>query len=88
MLNATIMNGMGVTGQITTPPKYEPIGEHGSLIEMDFDYSDLLWPWSGFLAFYITVKPEGADFKGVVSNQGASTTSANSCLFYTREYDG
>lgn len=86
MLNATIMNGMGVTGKITTLPKFEPIGESGSLVEMDFDYSDNLWPWSGFLACYITVKPKGADYKGLVSNQGITPIHANLCPWLSRDW--
>lgn len=32
---------------------------------MRFDHSDVLWPWSGFLAFYIRVAPEAASYTGV-----------------------
>ncbi|GMH39212.1 hypothetical protein BSKO_07110 [Bryopsis sp. KO-2023] len=76
MVNATILNGMGVVGEITSPPVFEPKGEHGGLIEMDFDYSSRLWPWSGFLGLYIRVKDEGEDFEGVVEGEVVFTVTS------------
>jgi hypothetical protein len=32
-----------------------------------FEYSEQLWPWSGYLALYLRVKDEGADFLGTAS---------------------
>lgn len=68
MLNATILNGMGVTGEVTAGPVYEPIGENANLIQIGFEYSSSLWPWSGYLALYITVNPGASDFTGTVCN--------------------
>ena len=30
---------------------------------MRFEHSVQLWPWSGFLALYVRITPEGAAFK-------------------------
>lgn len=34
---------------------------------LQFEYSEQLWPWSGYLALYLRVKDEGADFLGTAS---------------------
>ena len=35
------------------------------MLDIRFDHSEVLWPWSGFLAFYIRVVPEAANYHGV-----------------------
>jgi membrane-bound transcription factor site-1 protease len=32
---------------------YQPSNDGGKLLDISFEHSDLLWPWSGYLAFYI-----------------------------------
>ncbi len=39
----------------------------GRLLHVSFEWSDVLWPWSGYLALYIRVRPEGAAFEGPAS---------------------
>jgi hypothetical protein len=53
--NATVLNGMGATGKFTAPPVFEAANEAGRLLGVSFTYSDMLWPWSGFLGVYIEV---------------------------------
>ena len=36
------------------------------LVEVQFEQG-IVWPWSGHLSIYITVKPEGADFGGLAT---------------------
>lgn len=48
---------MGVTGIIEEP--HWVSGNHGDLLELGFTYSDILWPWSGFLAIHIRVIEDG-----------------------------
>lgn len=36
---------------------------------LQFEYSQQLWPWSGYLAVYLRVKPEGAGFTGRASGE-------------------
>jgi membrane-bound transcription factor site-1 protease len=36
---------------------------------LQFEYSQQLWPWSGFLAVYLRVKEEGAAFAGLAHGE-------------------
>lgn len=65
-MNLTVLNGMAVTGRFSEEPKFIPSSGLGELIDIQFAHSDVLWPWSGYLALYITVKPSGADARGKV----------------------
>eukprot|EP00887_Chlorella_sp_A99_P005260 scaffold1.g5260.t1 len=67
MFNATLLNGMGLTGVLEGPPVWAPTDEGGRLLDLRFEYSDVLWPWSGYLATYIRVRDEGANFSGPAS---------------------
>lgn len=69
MFNATILNGMGVVGRVEGPPKWTPLDEGGRLLDVRFDVSDTLWPWSGNLAMYFRVAPEGEEFEGNASGE-------------------
>ena len=66
MVNATILNGMGAVGSLNGRPEFKPLDKGGELIEMDFDYSEVIWPWSGYLALYIKVKVKGESYQGPV----------------------
>ena len=75
MFNATIVNGMGLGGWLAEPPRFEPTVTNGDENENDlgahldfrFDFSETLFPWSGFLAMYVRVKPSGAAERGIAS---------------------
>jgi membrane-bound transcription factor site-1 protease len=54
--NATIVNGMGVTGRVAKAPEYKGADAAGDLLHVTFTYSDLIWPWSGYLAVHIEVR--------------------------------
>uniref|UniRef100_A0A061RBV8 Membrane-bound transcription factor site-1 protease n=1 Tax=Tetraselmis sp. GSL018 TaxID=582737 RepID=A0A061RBV8_9CHLO len=65
MFNMTVLNGMGVTGEFSREPVWVP--DRGSMaehLEVRFAYSQRLWPWSGFLALYISVLPSGQNERG------------------------
>jgi hypothetical protein len=53
--NATVLNGMGVTGKFAGPPKFTPANEGGGYLAVSFTFSDVLWPWTGFLGVFIEV---------------------------------
>jgi membrane-bound transcription factor site-1 protease len=55
VLNATVVNGMANTGYFEGPPVYEGLDEGGKMLHVTFKYSDVLWPWSGYLAVYVQV---------------------------------
>jgi membrane-bound transcription factor site-1 protease len=62
--NVTILNGMGVVGYVSEPPVWFPekraaagaMGAvDGSFIQMRFEWSEVIWPWAGYLAIFIEV---------------------------------
>ncbi|XP_077210082.1 SITE-1 protease [Tasmannia lanceolata] len=66
IFNTTILNGMGVIGYIENPPTWQPSNEVGNLLSIHFTYSDIIWPWTGFLALHMQIKEEAAQFKGFI----------------------
>lgn len=66
IFNATILNGMGVIGYVERPPTWHPSSEEGNLLSIHFAYSDVIWPWTGYLAIYMQIKEEGAHFSGEI----------------------
>ena len=52
-------------GYYSQEPTFTPSNEAGRMLDIRFDHSDVLWPWSGFLAFYIRVVPEAASYHGI-----------------------
>ncbi|XP_019057024.1 PREDICTED: subtilisin-like protease SBT6.1 isoform X2 [Tarenaya hassleriana] len=66
IFNTTILNGMGVVGYVESPPTWHPANEEGNLLSIHFKYSDIIWPWTGYLALYMQIKEEGAQFSGEI----------------------
>lgn len=66
IFNATILNGMGVGGYIEDGPSWVPSGDAGNLLDINFTYSDYIWPWTGYLGLHFRIKPEGSKFQGIV----------------------
>ena len=78
MFNATVVNGMGLTGWLEAAPVWTPtdggdgddgdrsddLGKH---LDVRFEFSDVLWPYSGYLAFYARVKKSASTSEGVAS---------------------
>lgn len=62
----TVLNGMGVQGDFEGRPVFIPDSGNGKYLQVDFAHSERLWPWSGFLALYLTVSPEGRSVRGQV----------------------
>jgi membrane-bound transcription factor site-1 protease len=67
VFNATILNGMGVYGTLTGPPAWVAEDAGGALLDVLFEWSDVLWPWSGHLSLFIRVKDEAAEYEGPAS---------------------
>lgn len=77
IVNVTILNGMGVTGKIVSKPTWHPYTpQQGHLLEVSISYSELLWPWSGWLAVSMSVALEGATYEGFA--QGHVTVTVES----------
>ncbi|CAM9473099.1 unnamed protein product [Choristocarpus tenellus] len=66
MANVTIANGMGVTGRVSRV-EWKPKGTEGKLLQVEVDYPDILWPWSGYLSVALRISKEGSGYEGVVS---------------------
>ncbi|KAL0905860.1 hypothetical protein M5K25_024305 [Dendrobium thyrsiflorum] len=66
IFNATILNGMGVIGFVESPPTWHPFDEVSNLLSIRFTYSDVIWPWTGFLALHMQIKEEGSQFSGFI----------------------
>lgn len=45
----------------------------GQYLSVKFEYSGVLWPWSGFLALFIRVLPEAAAVDDVASGEVSFT---------------
>lgn len=95
IFNATILNGMGVIGYVESPPTWKPFDEVGNLLSIHFTYSDVIWPWTGFLALYMQIKEEGTQFSGVIegnvtvkvytpSLRGEKGPRASTCVVYLK----
>jgi len=67
IINATILNAMGVAGNLEGPPVFTASDVGGKLLHIQFEWSETLWPWSGYLALYLRVRPHGATFTGTAS---------------------
>ncbi|BBN19114.1 membrane-bound transcription factor site-1 protease [Marchantia polymorpha subsp. ruderalis] len=66
IFNATILNGMGVVGYLESAPKWTPFGSAGHLLDIQFTYSDVIWPWTGYLGLHLRIKPEGNRHLGIL----------------------
>jgi len=66
IVNVTILNGMSVTGNIVERPKWHPYAfQNGNYLEIAISYSNVLWPWSGWLALHISVSSLAHDWEGI-----------------------
>lgn len=66
IFNVSILNGMGVIGYVDGPPTWHPLGEEGNLLNIRFTYSEVIWPWTGYLALHMQIREEGAKFSGEI----------------------
>ena len=65
---------MSVTGRLTGPPVWHPYkSQNGELLNVAFEYSEVIWPWSGYLAVYVMVSEEGQAFEGIAQGHVSLT---------------
>ncbi len=57
-------------------PQWHPQDSYGQYLELSFDYSSKLWPWSGYLAISMTIHRNGSEFEGII--QGHVTLTIES----------
>lgn len=66
IVNVTILNGLGVSGRIAGKPQWHPYTpQHGHLLDVAITHSEVLWPWSGWLAVSLSISTEGNTFEGL-----------------------
>lgn len=63
--NVTILNALGAHGYVARPPRWVGAA-NGEKVIVQFQVSETLWPWSGWLAVSLQVVPSAATFDGVV----------------------
>lgn len=64
IVNVTILNGISVTGRVAEVQWYPYLNENGNLLNVSISYSDVLWPWSGWMSIHIAVNEYGHYFEG------------------------
>ena len=66
--NITILNGLAVTGKIRDFPTWNPyLNENGQYLEISMKYSEILWPWCGYIAVTVAISEKAAEFEGVAA---------------------
>lgn len=66
IFNVTILNGMGVVGYVEGSPEWKPSDAAGDLLDIHFTFSDVIWPWTGFLGLHLQIRDEGVNFSGII----------------------
>lgn len=76
--NLTILNGMGATGRITSiqwvqtsPPTVSGTdeGQGKPLLTVRTEHSQVLWPWTGYVAVFLTVPASASAWSGIVQGE-------------------
>lgn len=95
IFNATILNGMGAIGYVKSTPKWHPSNEEGNLLSIHFTYSEIIWPWTGYLALHMQIKDEGSQFFGEIEGnvtlqvhspppQGEKSPRISTCVLHLK----
>ena len=54
-LNVTILNAFSATGYVAEGPTWQPSNALGESLRFRFDYSEIIWPWAGWLGLTVYV---------------------------------
>ncbi|CAO1416110.1 unnamed protein product [Diamesa tonsa] len=73
IVNVTILNGIAVTGDVIEVKWYPYLNENGNLLNVSISYSDILWPWSGWMSIHITVNEYGQFYEGLAQGHVSVT---------------
>nr|CAI5826238.1 unnamed protein product [Callosobruchus analis] len=77
IVNVTVLNGLGVSGRVVSKPEWHPYApQHGRLLDVAVSYSELLWPWSGWMAVHLSVAAEGASYEGLAHGHVSVTVES------------
>lgn len=74
IVNVTILNGLGVSGRVVGKPQWHPYTpQFGQYLDIALTYSELLWPWSGWMAVSIAAARTAANWEGIAQGHIALT---------------
>lgn len=74
IVNVTVLNGMGVSGKVVGKPIWSPYTpQFGQYLDVALTYSELLWPWSGWLAVSISVAKTASNWEGIAQGHVSLT---------------
>lgn len=76
VVNITILNALGAHGRVARPPRWVGAA-NGDKVTLQFEVSETLWPWSGWLAVSLQVVPTAATFDGVVEGSIEMSIDSN-----------
>mgnify|MGYP000191514462 CR=1 FL=1 len=66
IVNITILNGMSVMGRIVERPRWHTyVEQNGHFLNVSITYSEVLWPWSGWIALHISVSSNARQWEGI-----------------------
>ncbi|XP_071579996.1 membrane-bound transcription factor site-1 protease isoform X1 [Temnothorax nylanderi] len=78
IVNVTIINGLGVAGNVVNLTWHPYAGNgNGEHIDVAITHSDVLWPWSGWLAVAITVPSTSHDWQGIAQGHISLTVESD-----------
>ncbi|XP_011879959.1 PREDICTED: membrane-bound transcription factor site-1 protease [Vollenhovia emeryi] len=78
IVNVTIINGLGVAGNVVNLTWHPYVGNgNGEHIDVAITHSDVLWPWSGWLAVAITVPSTSHDWQGIAQGHISLTVESD-----------
>ncbi|XP_023211189.1 membrane-bound transcription factor site-1 protease-like [Centruroides sculpturatus] len=77
IVNVTILNGMGVSGKIIGKPLWHPYTpQFGHYLKIAFSYSEVLWPWSGYLAVHLSAVESAIHWEGIAQGHISLTVES------------
>jgi membrane-bound transcription factor site-1 protease len=68
VVNFTLLNGMGVTGRVVSPPVFTAT-QNGDRVAVKFTFSSVVWPWVGYVGAHITVPSSARAWTGTVEGR-------------------
>lgn len=87
IVNITIINGLGVSGHVTEFIWHPYTGNgNGERIDVSVTHSDVLWPWSGWLAVAITVPTSARSWQGIAQGLIYFICLLYLYFYYIRKY--
>lgn len=70
IVNVTIISGLSVSSRIEEPPVWEPFStESANVLRISITYSPQIWPWTGFMALFLSVNSQHSSYTGNVSGR-------------------